>query len=184
MEGRRMGGTKPSGNTVERGDAADECLLDPTFVRRLLGRLSAPLRIIHADAPECPRGDASADAMFSTFGLKTFHGEQLAGSPPRSTACFDPAGGHVSELSMPWGTLPLSTPFRWASPFYSPGVIPIIGRFMRGNPKHDRLLRIDTRLFGHGDDDAKRFRSVGFRVPRAFHFFGHATSIASDRSTQ
>jgi ubiquinone/menaquinone biosynthesis methyltransferase len=129
--------------------------------------------VIEADALAVDLPAASADAVASSFGLKTFSDDQLAGLAARIERVLKPGGSYsVVEISVPpnrW--------LRWPYLFYVNRVIPLIGRAFLGNPDNYRMLGTYTGAFG----DCRRFeaacRRAGLVAHPASYFFGCATGV-------
>ena len=133
--------------------------------------------VIEADALRCPLADASVDHVVSTFGLKTFNGDQLRTLADQTYRVLKPGGSFAMlEISVPPTAL-LRAPYL----FYLHRVIPIIGRLALGNPDNYRMLGVYTTAFGNCDEAAVRFAEAGLDVQTHSHFFGCATSTSGRR---
>lgn len=130
-------------------------------------------RVIEADALACPLGDASVDRVFSSFGLKTFNGQQLSVLASEVARILRP-GGRFSflEISVPPNNL-LRMPYM----FYLNRVVPMLGRLLLGNPDNYRLLGRYTSAFDSCEDAGKRFSERGLSVELKSYFAGCATGI-------
>ena len=119
----------------------------------------------------------SADAVISSFGLKTLdHGQQLQLSR-RVTNLLRP-GGVCSfvEISVPPGRL-----LRHLYLFYLNRIIPWVGRLFLGNPSNYRMLGFYTQEFGSCKHFAECMRQQGMQVTEASHFFGCATGVRAKK---
>jgi len=120
---RRLGGA----GTVRAVDLSPEmCRRARRQARRWPGRVE----VIEGDALEADLPAGSADAVVSSFGLKTFSDRQLGRLVDQVARLLKP-GGWFSfvEVSVP--------PARWVRRpymFYVKRVIPLIGRAFLGNP--------------------------------------------------
>lgn len=115
----------------------------------------------------------SADAVISSFGLKTLNpGQQLELS--RRVANLLRPGGVFSfvEISVPPGRL-----LRLLYLFYLNRIIPWIGRLFLGNPSNYRMLGIYTQEFGRCKHFADCMRLQRLQVTETSHFFGCATGV-------
>ena len=116
---------------------------------------------------------SSADAVISSFGLKTFdhnQQQQLA----KCVARLLRSGGTFSfvEISVPPSRV-LRTPYL----FYLNHMIPWIGRLFLGNPSNYRLLGIYTQAFGNCRYFKECLRHQGLEVTEVSYFFGCATGV-------
>lgn len=116
---------------------------------------------------------ASADAVVSSFGVKTFDRDQqrlLA----RKVAHLLRPGGEYSFIEI---SVPPFPPLRMLYMFYLKQVIPLIGRLMLGNPDNYRMLGIYTEAFG----DVGHFRScladAGLEAVQVSYFLGCASGV-------
>lgn len=116
---------------------------------------------------------ACADAVISSFGLKTFDRAQQEQLSQRVARLLRP-GGVFSfvEISVPPARL-LQLPYL----FYLNRVIPWIGRLFLGNPANYRLLGVYTQAFGTCHDFAECLRQQGLEVTEVSYFFGCTTGV-------
>jgi demethylmenaquinone methyltransferase/2-methoxy-6-polyprenyl-1,4-benzoquinol methylase len=114
-----------------------------------------------------------ADAVVSSFGLKTFDAEQQRRLAFKVAQILKP-GGEYSFIEI---SVPPSPPLRVLYMFYLKRVIPFIGRLMLGNPDNYRMLGIYTEAFG----DAAHFRAcladAGLEAAQVSYFFGCASGV-------
>jgi ubiquinone/menaquinone biosynthesis C-methylase UbiE len=120
---------------------------------------------------------ACADAVISSFGLKTFDRTQQQQLSERVARLLRP-GGVFSfvEISVPPARL-LQFPYL----FYLNRVIPWIGRLFLGNPANYRLLGVYTQAFGTCRHFAECLRQQGLEVSEVSYFFGCATGVRGMR---
>ena len=113
------------------------------------------------------------DCVVSTFGLKTFSGEQLEQLAGQVHRILKP-GGVFSflEISVPPGRL-LRTVFM---AYLSRG-IPLIGRLCLGNPENYRLLSVYTRAFRDCSHFLACLEAAGLSGELTSFFFGCATGV-------
>lgn len=107
--------------------------------RQKLPRKDSPrCEVLQADALSCPLEDNSVDFVVSTFGLKTFHPQQLALLAREVHRVLRPGGQFAFlEISVPKSKL-LSIPFLAYINFF----IPLLGRLALGNPDNYRMLGV------------------------------------------
>jgi ubiquinone/menaquinone biosynthesis methyltransferase len=117
----------------------------------------------------------SADAIISTFGLKTFSQGQLRDLASELWRILKP-GGVISmvEISKPQNAL-LSIPYL----FYLKIIIPILGKFFLGNPKNYRMLGVYTERFGDCSKVIPILEKLGFKMTPTSYFFGCATGFVA-----
>lgn len=132
-----------------------------------------PFCVLEADALACPLETSSVDAVFSTFGLKTFSNAQLSVLAGEVARILRP-GGTLSflEISVPPNRL-LRIPFL----FYLNRVVPVLGRLFLGNPDNYRMLGVYTTAFHSCDTASLLFASAGLDVEVRSYFFRCATGI-------
>ena len=145
--------------------------------RRGLAGDDVAVSVLRADALACPMPDGSADAVVSSFGLKTFSPQQqrrLAGEVAR---LLRPGGVFAFvEISRPPARL-LRPPYE----FYISRVIPLLGRLALGDPECYRMLGVYTRAFGDAGGFAAALRGEGLSVAEGRLFFGCATLVRGAR---
>lgn len=142
--------------------------------RRHVGRVQCPVEVVEADALGLGLVEpGSADAVVSSFGLKTFSPEQV-----------DRLAGQIARVLKPGGVFGLVEiavpPNRWLRRpylFYLRHVIPWVGRLFLGNPDNYRMLGVYTTAFGDGRGVAGAFARAGLVVRPASLFFGCAVGV-------
>lgn len=143
------------------------------LARKHISRAGCPVEVVEADAlgPDLPPG--SADAVVSSFGLKTFDAGQTERLAAQVARALKPGGAFaLVEISVP--------PNRWLRRpylFYLRHVIPWVGRLFLGNPDNYRLLGVYTEAFGDCRGAAEAFARAGLAVRPASFFFGCATGL-------
>ena len=147
--------------------------ISPEMARRASRRQPFALEVRLGDALAMDLPLASADAVVSSFGVKTFDLDQqrrLAGM----VAHLLRPGGQYSFIEI---SVPPFAPLRVLYMFYLKQVIPFIGRLFLGNPNNYRMLGIYTEAFG----DMTHFRSclaeAGLEAMQVSYFFGCATGV-------
>ncbi|MCZ6786410.1 MAG: class I SAM-dependent methyltransferase [Planctomycetota bacterium] len=137
-------------------------------------RNDCPAHLFEGDIFEWDFPRAAADAVVSTFGVKTFSPEQI-----------ERLAGVVYELLKPGGSfsfLEISIPralwLRVPYESYVKYVIPLIGRLFLGNPDNYRMLYVYTRAFGNCAGAARAFADAGLEVREYRCFLGCATGIS------
>jgi demethylmenaquinone methyltransferase/2-methoxy-6-polyprenyl-1,4-benzoquinol methylase len=168
---RRMSGP----GTVRAVDISEQ-MCRRAAANKHYGRGSA-VEICRADvlASDLPAG--SADAVVSSFGLKTFSPPQQRQLAATVARLLRPGGAFsFIEISVP--------PARWLRAlylFYLDRLIPPIGRALLGNPDNYRLLGVYTRAYGNSSTFAAALRDDGLEVDERPHFFGCATGVSGRR---
>lgn len=129
---------------------------------------------LEADALKSPLPDEMADAVVSTFGLKTFNAEQhiiLA--------------AQVARMLKPGGVFSLieaSDPKGWAlRPFYRlymDRILPFVEALFLKGAEDFSMIGPYTKAFGDCTGFADAMRSEGLEVQLKRHFFGCATSVS------
>jgi len=129
--------------------------------------------ILDCDALNTCLADDSADAVVSSFGLKTFSHQQIQTLASEVMRILKP-GGHFAflEISVPSQRL-LQLPYL----FYLRRLIPLIGLLFLGNPDNYRLLSVYTTEFKNCSQVARYFKTAGLQVNENSFFFGCATGI-------
>jgi len=147
--------------------------MSPEMVRR--ARNDWPFRITTRleDALTWDFESESADAVVSSFGLKTLNRDQQLQLSERVARLLR-LGGVFSfvEISVPPVRL-----LRLMYLFYLNCVIPWIGRLFLGNPSNYRMLGVYTQEFGSCKHFAECLREQGMQVTETSHFFGCATGV-------
>ena len=129
-----------------------------------------------ADILQEPLPAASADFVVSSFGLKTFHPDQLAKLAVVTASLLKPAGVFsFVEVSTP-GAKWLQVPFM----FYLKKLIPIIGRICKGNSSDYRMLGVYCQNFQNASGFAAMLQAQGLEA----HYkplFGGCASVVFGR---
>ncbi len=136
--------------------------------------------VLDCDALNTGLANGSADAVVSSFGLKTFSNRQIQTLASEVTRVLKP-GGHFAflEISVPSQRL-LQLPYL----FYLRRLIPLIGWLFLGNPDNYRLLSVYTSAFKDCSQAVRHFEAAGLRVERTDFFFGCATGIKGYKPTE
>ena len=135
------------------------------------------IRIIEANALDCPIEDESVDYVFSTFGLKTFNQTQVRQLAAEVKRVLRPGGQFAFlEISVPSRRL-----LRWPYLAYINHVIPVIGRMFLGNPDNYRLLGVYTLAFGNCKQAMESFVEAGLDVTYQSFLLGSATGFYGQR---
>lgn len=131
------------------------------------------VNILQENALKSSIPDHYADAVISTFGLKTFNPEQL-----------DQLAEEVWRILKPGGTfamIEVSKPSFWALRypylFYLKKVIPKLGKLFLRDPESYQMLGVYTELFENSQQAQKTFERAGFEVQYLRFFAGCATGI-------
>lgn len=147
--------------------------LSPEMARRTPRewRFSAEVLVVDALTWDGPEG--RADAVVSSFGLKTFNREQQRRLAERVATMLRP-GGFFSfmEISVPAAPL-----LRWSYLFYLNRLIPVIGRMLLGNPECYRMLGTYTSAFGDARHFATCLQEAGLEAELVSEFWGCATGV-------
>jgi len=147
--------------------------LSPEMVRRARRDWPFPSEILVADVLAWDFESACADAVISSFGLKTFDPDQQKHLARRVAALLRP-GGVFSFVEI---SVPPSRLLRWPYMFYLKFVIPWVGRIFLGNPANYRMLGVFTEEFGNCRQFAEALREFGLEVAEVRYFFGCATGV-------
>lgn len=115
----------------------------------------------------------SADAVISSFGLKTFDRDQQM-QLARIVARLLRPGGHFSFVEV---AVPPARILRWPYMFYLNRIIPWIGRLFLGNPLNYQMLGIYTQDFGSCQYFRECLQQHGLQVRTVNYFFGCATGV-------
>ena len=154
--------------------------LSPVMCRgagRLVGKVASRLEIIEADVLECGLASESADAVVSSFGVKTFSAVQFRRLAEQVARLLKP-GGCFSFLEI---SVPPSRLLRGPYLFYIKHVIPWVGRAFLGNPQNYRMLGVYTEEFRNCSLLKQEFDRVGLVTEERSYFFGCATGIAGHK---
>jgi ubiquinone/menaquinone biosynthesis methyltransferase len=141
--------------------------------RKMEGRLPVPVDVLEADALELSLPDASADAVVSCFGLKTFSHDQTEVLAAQVARLLRP-GGVFSFLEI---SVPRTGLLRGWFSFYLNRIILVIGKLFMGNPANYRMLGIYTSAFGDCANAKTAFDRAGLNVTAKSLFFGCATAV-------
>ncbi len=129
---------------------------------------------LQANALETDLPDAMADAVVSTFGLKTFDPDQQEILAEQIARLLRPGAVFCAiEASDPknWTLRPL---YR----FYMDRVLPLIERLALRGAQDFAMIGIYTTEFENAEHFADALRKQGLKVSYKSHFFGCATSVA------
>ena len=121
----------------------------------------------------------SADAVVSSFGLKTFDRAQQQRLAHTVAQLLKP-GGVYSFLEI---SVPSSRPLRVLYMFYLKRVIPLVGRLFLGNPDCYRMLGVYTEGFGTAAHFAECLKVAGLEGTAVSYFFGCATGVRGIKPT-
>lgn len=128
---------------------------------------------IEANALDTPLPDAMADAVVSTFGLKTFIPAQHVILAQQITRLLKPGGTFsLIEASDPhsWALYPL---YR----LYLGRVLPQIERWLLRGAEDFAMVATYTKSFENCAGFAAALRAQGLDVTETRHVFGAATSV-------
>ena len=150
--------------------------LSPNMCRRakqIANKCACRVEIIEANALENDIESASADAIVSSFGLKTFSAVQTRQLMNQIARLLKPGGlFSLLEISMPGNRL-----LRWPYMFYIKHVIPLIGRAFLGNPENYRMLGVYTEEFRDCELVKRECDRAGLVAQQLSVFFGCATGV-------
>ena len=149
--------------------------------RRALDRLHAHraqrIDFIEDDVLESALPDASADAIISTFGLKTFNPGQHERLAALIARVLKPGGTFaLIEASDPRGW--------WLRPlylFHLRKVLPLVERFLLKGAQDFAMIGTYSMNFGDASAFAQMLRKQGLEVRFRKHFFGCATSVSGTK---
>lgn len=129
---------------------------------------------LEANALTTPLPDGMADVVVSTFGLKTFNGEQHVILAQQVARLLRPGGAFsLIEASDPKGWL-LRPFFR----FYMDRVVPLVENLFLNGAEDFSMVGPYSKRFGNCEGFAQAMRDVGLEVTYHRHFFGCATSVS------
>jgi ubiquinone/menaquinone biosynthesis methyltransferase len=158
--------------------ALDFCAAMTRFAekrRELYPRFS--IGILQEDALNSSIADNYANAVISTFGLKTFNHHQLEQLSGEIWRILKPGGTFaLIEVSKPRHFL-LQKPYL----FYLKQLIPILGKIFLKNPESYRMLGVYTAEFGDCRQVEAIFKQQGFDVQYMNLFGGCATGITGKK---
>lgn len=151
--------------------------ISPTMVEKSQRQLSrqphAVIDVKLGNALESGLPSGSADFIVAAFGLKTFSRfqlDQLAGEMYRLLR----PGGQFSLIEVSRPRLRL---LRWLFMFYLLHIIPLIGKYLIGDPLSYHMLGVYTNRFGNCQDFCDQLKKRGFLVEMKSYFFGCATGV-------
>lgn len=128
--------------------------------------------VLNSQLPE-----GSADAIISTFGLKTFNREQQARLALLVAATLKPSG----RFSFIEASDPIGWPLRPFYRFHLTRVLPLIERlFMQGAQDFSMIGAYSTE-FRNIDHFADCLAKEGLRVETHSYFFGTATGVSGEK---
>ena len=143
-------------------------------LERLHGTRAGKISHIEADALTTDLPDGIADAVISTFGLKTFDRDQQVRLAQQVARLLRPGGSFaLIEASDPggWALRPL---YR----LYLDRILPLVERLFLRGAQDFAMIGVYTRNFGDCGHFAAALRAAGLTVTQRRHFFGCATSVA------
>lgn len=121
--------------------------------------------------------DGSADAVISTFGLKTFDREQLAALAKLIARTLRPGG----RFALIEASDPIGWPLRPLYLFHLRRVLPVVERlFLRGAQDFAMIGTYSTN-FGSAAAFGEMLEGEGLDVTFRQHFFGCATSVSGGK---
>ncbi len=136
-----------------------------------------PIQIVQEDALRSSISDGHADAVVSTFGLKTFNQIQLEQLAAEMWRILKPGGTFaLVEVSKPRNWL-----LQQAYLFYLKMMIPMLGKIFLPNPDSYRMLGVYTAAFGDCRAVIPAFEKAGFELQYLSFFGGCATGIAGQK---
>jgi ubiquinone/menaquinone biosynthesis C-methylase UbiE len=147
--------------------------ISPEMVRRTHREWHFPVEVYVEDVLTWDPPSALADAVVSSFGLKTFDREQQR-RLARTVAQLLKPGGTYSFVEI---SVPPMLPLRAAYMFYLKWLIPLVGRLLLGNPDSYRMLGVYTEAFDNATHFAACLREAGLEVAPVSYFFGCATGV-------
>ncbi len=129
---------------------------------------------LEANALTTPLPDGMADVVVSTFGLKTFNGEQHVILAQQVARLLKPGGAFsLIEASDPEGWI--GRPFYR---LYMDHVIPLVEKLFLNGAEDFSMVGPYSKRFGNCEGFAQAMRDVGLEVTYHRHFFGCATSVS------
>jgi len=148
-------------------------------VARLHGSRAGKITHLAANALETDLPDGLADAVISTFGLKTFNDAQLG-----------ILAAQVARLLKPGGSFSLieaGNPKGWVlHPFYRlymDGVLPLIERLFLQGAQDFSMIGTYTKNFGNTARFAQALRAEGLDVTETKYVFGCAWGVSGTKPT-
>jgi ubiquinone/menaquinone biosynthesis methyltransferase len=164
----------PSGELI----ALDFCAAMTRFAEQRRSHYPGhSIQILQEDALGSSIPDQYADAVISTFGLKTFSEAQLAQLSSEIWRILKPGGTFaLIEVSTPRHFM-----LRSCYIFYLKRIIPILGKLFLPNPESYRMLGVYTTEFGDCRSVKTTFENTGFAVQYRQYFGGCASGIVGTK---
>ncbi len=145
--------------------------LSPEMAHRARREQPFSVEVLITDVLTWEPHSGLADAIVSSFGLKTFDREQQQQLARKVAYLLKPGGSYsFVEISVPPSSL-----LRAAFMFYLKRMIPLIGRLLLGDPACYRMLGTYTEAFGDTTHFVDCLREAGLEVAPVAFFFGCAT---------
>lgn len=146
---------------------------------RIAAKSASPVRVkVHeADALESDIPSESADAVISSFGLKTFTKAERGRLAMEVARILKP-GGRFSFVEISEPDFP---PLRWVYMAYVKWIIPRIGGIFLEHPENYRMLWQFTSEFGNCKEFADQCTVAGLKTRHLRYFFGCATGVSGHR---
>jgi ubiquinone/menaquinone biosynthesis C-methylase UbiE len=143
-------------------------------MERLHSHRAHKIAFVEDDVLTSDLPDGAADFVISTFGLKTFNGQQHASLAKLIARCLKPGGVFsMIEASDPKGW--------WLRPLYLlhlKVILPLIERtFLRGAQDFSMIGTYSTN-FGNASALSEMLKAEGLEVEYKRYFFGCATGVA------
>jgi demethylmenaquinone methyltransferase/2-methoxy-6-polyprenyl-1,4-benzoquinol methylase len=146
-------------------------------IARLHTHRAHRIEFIEDDVLASALPDESADAIISTFGLKTFNSGQHARLAEMIPRVLKPGGTFsLIEASDPRGW--------WLRPlylFHLRKVLPLVERFLLKGARDFSMIGTYSMNFGDASAFGRMLRAQGLEVRFRKHFFGCATSVSGRR---
>ena len=145
--------------------------ISPEMARRTPRVWHVPAEVLVKDVLTWDPQSAFADAVVSSFGLKTLDRKQQRRLAHTVAQLLKP-GGSFSFVEI---SVPPFLPLRAVYMFYLKWVIPLVGRVLLGNPECYRMLGVYTQAFDNATYFAGCLQEAGLEVVPVSYFFGCAT---------
>ncbi|HEY5721906.1 MAG TPA: class I SAM-dependent methyltransferase [Allosphingosinicella sp.] len=146
-------------------------------IARLHAHRAHRIEFIEDDVLASALPDESADAIISTFGLKTFDSGQHARLAALIARVLKPGGSFsLIEASDPKGW--------WLRPlylFHLRKVLPLVERFLLKGAQDFSMIGTYSMNFGDASAFGEMLRAQGLEVRFRRHFFGCATSVSGTK---
>lgn len=131
------------------------------------------IKLLQEDALSSSIPNQCADAVISTFGLKTFNAEQLGKLAAELKRMLKPGGQFaLVEVSKPQHFL-----LRSLYLFYLKNIIPRLGKICLGNPENYRMLGVYTDRFENCQNAKTIFEQAGLKIRYQSYFGGCASGV-------